>query len=326
MSVSRPAPGPAVPPGAGRRLWWERVRRLRADGPLLLWMACARWRRLAVEPVAARRGMAWLVASFDRPLQLDALLRSMAREVRGVPPVTVLCRSSTPRFRAAYEEVGARHAGAGLPLRLRHETAFRADLLAWLEETEAGRVAVFVDDLVFRAPLAAADVETVDPLRVVFSLRLGEDVRWCQPMGVAEEPPRFRPAPRPDWRAWRWREGRFDWAFACALDGAILDRRELLAIARRLPFRAPNTLEEALQRVLPHFQRRGLCYARPRVVNLPLNRVQTDGGAFPHLGLGTVELLEAWERGLEMDLAGIAGLPVTSCFAEHAPRLVPRAP
>lgn len=300
------------------------LQRLLADGPLLARLAAHRARRLATEPASRRAGHAWIVASLDRPLQLDAFLRSVAAQVRNPPPIAVLHRASDARFAAAYSAVLRRH--AGLRLESLPETSFRADLLAWLARPGAGRVCVFVDDLLFRAPFDPAELDAVDPLRTLFSLRLGENITWCQPLQVAEPVPAFRPAPRPDWRAWRWSDGVYDWRFATALDGAVFDRRELLLAARNVHFRAPNSLETGLLRIVRHFRRGGLCFAHPRLVNLPLNRVQSDGGDFRNLGISPRALLEAWESGLEMDLSGIDALPVSSCFAEHAPRLVPRRP
>lgn len=277
--------------------------------PLLARLAMHRRLRLLFEPREGRAGFLLLVFSKDRALQVDALLRSLSERTTGVPRVALLWRASHERHAAAYRQVIERARERGLSLEAVEERSFRADLLRVLAARGEGRVVFLVDDLLFRRRVHWAELAEVDPLKSVFSLRLGRGVTYCQPQQREQRTPPWLPPPRAGWLRWRWEDGELDWRFATALDGTVFDRREVLQVLERIPFKAPNSLEWALGQYARHFRRDGLCYELPRLVNLPLNGVQAEGFSFPHGGGDPEELLRAWEKRLELDLTVADSFP-----------------
>jgi hypothetical protein len=272
-------------------------------------LALHRAARLAFEPASLRSGVLQIVFSKDRAFQLDALLRSESRRVEEPARTIVLHASEDAAHVRAYEEVLGRARAAGRRIEMIRETSFRRDLLETLGTAAEGRVVLLVDDLLWRHSHDWRPLALADPLRWMVSLRLGPRVTFCQPLGMEQRVPTLIPSPFAGWLTWPWSEGEADWRFATALDGAVFDRRELFYALKRIDFRAPNSLEWALGQYARHFRRRGLCAEQPRLVNLPLNGVQTESFSFPHGGGDPGELLEAWKAGWQMDLSVLDEFP-----------------
>jgi hypothetical protein len=75
----------------------------------------------------ARAGVAGIVFSKDRPMQLAALLESHAALVSRPCPLTVLFQASTDEFAAAYRELRGAWGGRGVAFTAQED--FRADLI-----------------------------------------------------------------------------------------------------------------------------------------------------------------------------------------------------
>jgi hypothetical protein len=249
-------------------------------------------------------GYASIVFSMDRPLQLEALLRSISKTVEGLSRLIVLYKASDERFASAYEEVIALHGGADRRFAREVDAKpFKEALLEILEALEQERVFFLVDDIVFMKDTDLSAFDPFDLRRFVPSLRLGSSISYSYNLGKSQAKPRFRPR-RGGLLSWRWARGDIDWGYPLSLDGNMFDTQETLEILRSLSFRSPNTLEAAMQDAIGRFlSRRGLCFEAPRIVNIPCNRVQNDF-ANRHSDLADpVQLLDAWKRGFRADLS-----------------------
>jgi hypothetical protein len=259
----------------------------------------------------------WFIVSKDRPLQLDALLRSMLESVSPVAPVVVLVKASSERYQNAYGMVLERHRRA-IAL-WRHETDFSRDVLEILGSSGTDSLAFLVDDQVFIAPVDLRKILRVDARQATYSFRLGRRIVRCQPLGdaVTGTPPFIQLPNLPHyWLAWRWVTGAGDWRSAHCLDGNVLSRPTILAALQApsaLPFAGPQSLEYVLHHTAkaPEF---GFCGLEPQVVNLAVNRVSAEPMWYPH---GTTSLpdilLDSWERGYEMDLTAVRVLKPDTC-------------
>src|ERR1700761_8690404 len=100
----------------------------------------------------------WLVLSKDRPLQLDALLRSMQAMGGGAVPCVVLYKTSSDRYRTAYADVFERHKDMHLETIL--EQNFKSDVINITRTKPYKRVAFLVDDQVFIEPVNVKKILT----------------------------------------------------------------------------------------------------------------------------------------------------------------------
>ena len=265
-----------------------------------------------------------IVFTKDRPTQLHALLTSYLRHAADPVPLNVLYKAGTDAHIHTYREVF--DCFAPELVRPVAQGDFRADVLALLASIGTERVLFLVDDIVFIEPFAFADFLPFDWLHTIPALRLGRGLDICYTREKPQKEPPYLAGVVDNERfvAWRWKEGEHEYAFPLSLDGHIFGRREIEIIAQHSQFAAPNTFENALQIYLPSFENRiAVSYAKPCLVNVPLNRVQEEWHS-RHGGTHQDELLEAWNQGLRWDVAALDGYRNHSTHEEVEVKLVPR--
>jgi len=271
--------------------------------------------------------LACVAFSMDRALQLHALLSSYAEKVASPAPVQVLWRASNAAHTEAYREVAA--LSYGVPVRFVKQTSgdeFRSDFLALLDSLDAEKVFFLVDDIVFTEDVDLSEFSRFDTDRYVPTLRMGTNLRRCYTQQKQQPLPAFLqdPALSGEMICWKWQEGCCDWGYPLSVDGHLFSTAEFRAIVRRLPFYAPNTMESNLQRFASLFNcRRGVAYAKSRIVNIPCNKVQGENQNI-HGDVHQNYLCTQWHKGLQMDYWKLYGCVNESAHQELAITLIPR--
>lgn len=243
----------------------------------------------------------WLVFSRDRPLQVDALLRSLERHATDVTrTVTVLYRSSGGDFESGYMLARSRWPWAWFA----PEIDFRYQVETWFEQaTET--VGFLCDDDAFYRPAPAV-------IELPFSFRLGLNCRFQHPTGLEQI------APTPfgdiaDGLSWSWRDADGDFGYPLSLDGHVY-RKPTLENPWPAGYVDPTTLEAALASNAASFK--PLMMHSPGhscLVSIPANRV-TEHSHNPIMpnGPSVDELADAYVHGRtlaldEMDFSGVQG-------------------
>lgn len=271
-------------------------------------------RRRTAEPPGSDFPAACVIFSKDRPVQLAATLGSLRDLVRPLPPTQVLYRASHAGFEASYREVFEAFFGFVSPV---PETDFRTDLIAVLGRVAERRTFFLVDDIVFTEPVDLGLLAGLEPEEWVPSLRLGRNLRRCYTSNRAQPLPPLSPAGcAPGLLSWRWGDGVLDWGYPLSVDGNLFSTREIACLAEVTQYRAPNSFEVALQHFSPCFSdRRGACYEKSRLVNIPCNKVQEENDN--RAGVVTPEaLLETWRDGKAIDYRRLYGFRNTSAHEE----------
>lgn len=285
--------------------------------------------------------MRWrvFVPSRGRPLQLDGLLRSFRHHCGDgdLAEITVLVRPTTPEDRRGYAVVASENP----EVRFYEERSFCADARRLLGSTGRLRLVgvakgiarleddlqmLAVDDTIFVRPFSLAQIASAlrsDPRALGFSLRLGESIRYCQPLDIPSAPPPLCLVKGGEHRddavvsaTWVGRDP--DWGYPLELSSSIYRRRELAAMVRRVSFDSPTTLEDGLWRVAPVLASSHpdlLCFQRPRAFAAAVNRVQdiapnpTSGHQRHEPGRLTELFLEGWR----LDVAAYEGFVPHAC-------------
>ncbi|HPU88612.1 MAG TPA: hypothetical protein PL088_09505, partial [Spirochaetota bacterium] len=106
---------------------------------------------------------------------------------------------------------------------------------------------------------------------------------------------------------WRWCTGTCDWGYPLSLDGNLYSVHEILALTKAIDFNSPNTYESHLQGYKWLFDHRyGICFKKSVIVNIPLNRVQSDFNN-THGEIHQDYLLSKWEDGVRIDYRKLYG-------------------
>jgi hypothetical protein len=275
-------------------------------------------------------GPTCIIFSKNRPMQLDALIRSLRLHMTGLNKLHIVYASSDDRFASAYKDVSARHQGPDCIFHVESkESNFNLLVKRILCEVYSRTLFFLVDDIIVTRDIDLRIYSAFADTEVIPSLRLGRNITWNY-MGQTRlpNPPSSKVSISPsqvqypvanhlgDMMAWRWRSGQGDWGYPLSVDGNIFVTNRIREIILQLVFNSPNTLEAELQPYANSFsQGWGICRSLSSIVNLPLNRVQIDFdnrfGDVP-----SEYLLEKWFDGLQIDVAAMSDLINSSVHQE----------
>lgn len=258
----------------------------------------------------------FVIFSKDRALQLHGLLSSMCHHLSGSYSVRVLYCASTEEHQKAYEEV-ADLVKDRLSIEWHREVDFRQDLIGVLGAGESSEICFLVDDIVFIRPVDFKSLNGAFLAQGVLSLRLGQGLDFCY---TKQKPMRQPALSRGDAEEglfeFSWSEGQYDWSYPLSVDGHIFPRAEMVLAVERLAYRAPNTFEGALQLLSPLYSKRnGYCFESPRLLNIPLNRVQDEKNNIS-ANISPEYLLEQWNKGMMLDYESLQSVPTNSVHQE----------
>ncbi|MDO8652451.1 MAG: hypothetical protein Q7R66_09700 [Undibacterium sp.] len=266
----------------------------------------------AIESAKLRPGLACIVFSKDRPLQLYSLLHSYFEKVRSPVPVTVIYDVSDEAFARAYQEVSESFVGREVSVTfVRELNGFRESLLQELQKIEVQSVFFLVDDIVFIRPLDLDWAKKLNPQEFVLSLRHSPHLRRSYTGNAKVAPPMFSNVSfAAGLLSFKWFECGYEWSDPWSVDGQVLSTAEVRVLTRISEFKAPNSYEVALKAFNDMAEKRlGLCYTESKILNLPINRVQSEISNLSG-NISCAYLLEQWNQGLMLD---------TQMFDNHIP-------
>ncbi len=280
--------------------------------------------RAKVTPPAKLDRCRAIVFSKDRPLQLDACLRSLKLHCKDVDAlaVHVLCKASTPAFGEAYRELIAATPWAAF----HPEQDFERDVRGLLGGCD--HVLFVVDDSIFVRDFRVDDLVAAlceFPEAIGFSLRLGENTVYCYPAAREQSVPRMTSlgvADRPWCRSWAWASADGDFAYPLEVSSSLYRVADLPLVLRNDSFANPNALEVALACAAPRIAdiRPLLLCAAPHSLafSMPLNRVQATHAnrSSESPALTAQALLAVWQRGARVNVADYAGYTPRACHEE----------
>lgn len=242
-----------------------------------------------------------VVFSYDRPLQLYALLESVEDYMQGIGEMHVIYRTSGPEFDAGYAIIQHRfnhityHKQGANP-----QADFKPLTMQATFGSRNAYVIFAVDDNVVKDYVDLAEcVELLERyLAHGFYLRLGKN--------LTRTIDRVQPVPELQELnhgacMWQFGQAEMDWGYPNTVDMTVYKKKDILHHFERISFHSPNSLEGNWA-ACADLSQRGLSYQTTKIVNLPLNLVQTDCHN-PNMNfLSSRELLDIFLAGLKMDI------------------------
>lgn len=262
-----------------------------------------------------------VIFSKDRPLQLDAALRSLKANAPdiGTAEIRVLYAASRPAFSSLYRVLAGEHPD----VRLWRESEFRTDLIDLVRDTH--HVLFLVDDTLIVRPFSAMRAVQAledDESTLGISLRLGCNTTYCYTLDKAQRLPDFEEVGS-DLLRFDWTSAEFDFGYPLELSSSIYRTCDVLPLLTSLEYWNPNTLESELAQRASTFSaerpRLG-CFTQSVAFSVPANMVQTawtnriDGNP----GLSADALAERYLRGERLDVDRFRGF-VPSAAHEEVP-------
>lgn len=254
--------------------------------------------------------------SKDRAPQLEALLRSARKNVRGNNSYSVIYTCTNEDQEKAYHEVIMEYSDIVDFIR---ENGFQKTVLKTLRLLSGNSIMFTPDDGMYHREVDLAEMSDVDLLRYIPSIRLGKHLRECHPLGrIPQRLPAFDPLGKAV--TWDWHKGEHDWGYPIALDGHIFQMSAMFNWATQIQFRSPTSFEVGLQQFVGSvFDRKGLCYEESRFVSLPWNVVTQEVNNV-NGGMTLDSFIEMWKAGNRLDINHIYNTSPISCHQEYEVR------
>lgn len=264
-----------------------------------------------------------IIFSFDRPMQLWAYLESIYIYIVGIHKIFVIYRTSTDAFEKAYEQVKIAFPEIiFLQQQNKNPTAqFKPLLLETTFSFSTSNYVVFgVDDIIvtdyvdINACLGALAQEKA----YGFFLRIGKNITKCYTCGFKGEykiPPLKEIKNFRNIFLWKFAEGVHGWSYIHTVDMTIYAKKDIKDFLYSLEYKTPNQLEGRWAKKVDR-KKKGLCFERSKMVNIPINRVQNDYHNMSMNLFSTGEMLDLFNQGKRIDISPFFQIKNQACHME----------
>lgn len=268
-----------------------------------------------------------VIFSYDRPMQLYALLESVEQNVQGIDRQVVIYRTSQKAYEKAYKTVRKRFFRVEFLLQDKKmpEKDFQPLVLSTVfgKESKAKYVVFATDDcIVTRLIDLNQACSLMEQYRAyAFYFRLGLNIDYCYMNNS------YTGIPKGDDLGecflWKLLEGVGDWGYENNVDFTLYRKRDIQPMLEKLVFHNPNMMESKWAKcTLPN--KKGICFHQSCMINMPLNTV---ANAFNnrHMNWSSpAEMLHHFAYGNKIDIQPLQGMENRSPHVEVVPQFIPR--
>ncbi len=263
-----------------------------------------------------------IIFSYDRPLQLYALLESAHRYLTHVANFSVIYRTSSSDYDTSYLDVIQAFPGVNF-IKQSSIKDFKPLLMDVLSNTNANHVIFAVDDMIvidhLDVALAVHDLEKTGAYGLY--LAHGKEINYCYMEDRYTGVPPSIEADK-NLHIWQFKQGSGDWAYPNSLDMVLYRKQDIIKCFSKLNFTNPNTLE-GIWHTQAKLEKMGLYYTTPKAVNIPLNLVNISSNRYLNT-ISAQELLLRFQEGYKIDISPLFQIPHHARHMEYNPQFVLR--
>lgn len=252
-----------------------------------------------------------IVFSKDRAMQLHALLSSYFHYTNNPGNLIILFTCSNKEHEISYIQLEKEF--QSFPVTFLKEVNFSRQLKEIVSNLSSDRLFFMTDDAVFLDYYDLHDCLQFNPLRHIFSLRLGSDLDFCYAYNRKQSVPELKKENTANIRleVWNWSDmpDSPDWSYPLSLDATIFFKKEIELMFEVLSFTSPNSLESQMQLYKELFLGRyGICFSKVKYVNVPCNIVQKEFNNRSNDTYSVEELVSFFLKGQRIDWRKLEGL------------------
>ncbi|MGE4168418.1 MAG: hypothetical protein AB7E68_02630 [Candidatus Babeliales bacterium] len=267
-----------------------------------------------------------IIFSFNRPLQLYALLESVERYIDGIASIQIIYRPGNKDMRKAYKKVKKRFSSVIFIKQssTNPQVDFKRKTLEALSKGSSNYIVFAVDDIIVKDYVDIADCANYLKMTHAhgFYLRLGKNITYCYMNKCNQDVPDLIPVSN-DVGAWQFKGSGPDWGCPNTVDMTVYSRKEIVPILQKLDFDNPNYLEGAW---CAHcdINKLGLCFHQSKIINIPLNQVQNCSGCNLSMNISWQELFKQFKNGYKLDISKLYKIQNNSPHMEYQPTFIKR--
>lgn len=270
-----------------------------------------------------------VIFSFNRPIQLYALLESVEKYITGIDETHVIYRSTNNSYEAAYQEVINRFKETKFHKQGQNPSAdFKPLTLEATFLSPSDYVIFAVDDIIVKDYFdLSSDIELMERTGAYgFYYRLGKNITWCYMLNRADPVPQLMQISS-DTYAWKICNGNFDWGYPNTVDMTLYKKSQIAKEFNEMVYQAPNPLEGRWAcsiSVSVAKSKIALCHEQSKIVNLPLNLVQASHSNRNSGLYSSIDLLDKFNAGLKIDISKLYKINNVSAHIDFVPTFIER--
>ncbi len=259
-----------------------------------------------------------LVFSKDRPMQLDATLRSFFLHCKDSNNVNLnVLYKASPDFISEYTVLSLTYP----EVKFLEEEDFREDVLSIIQY--ANYLLFLVDDCIFTNDFSLYQITNclnLHPDVLGFSLRLSPYSEYCYMLGAPQKIPIFE-CLDDEVRKYNWVESELDFGYPLEVSSSVYRGEDIYQILSNSPFKNPNVLEVVLDAhkhfystIMPNL----FCFSLPVAFCAPINIVQEswENKSGTNSTNDPITLNNRFKRGLRIDIRKFSGYVPVSVHQE----------
>jgi len=262
-----------------------------------------------------------LIWTKDRAMQVDLLLRSIHDMFPQVHKVWVRYDYSSANYEKSYIRLIQKK--YGINIEYIHKTTCEPDtkyILTQINNDKVPYILCCVDDDVFIRPINDMDslISCFEEEVTAISLRLSEDITYNYCQNKPCSLPLFLPC-KQDFLKWDWKkcDNLSDWGYPAAIDSHIYRTQWFKNIFLNCKFGIPTDMESVMHNDKYTLFKSFLVSGRKSyMLNIPMNRIQTEWLGNRHGNLSPELLNEKFLKGEIVDTSDIYGRECNSVFSE----------
>ena len=262
-----------------------------------------------------------VVFSYDRPMQLDALLRGVKNHVTGTNKISVIYRASGDEFSSAYSEIRKEFSTVQF-LHQKEVKDFKPLLMSAIKNTTARYMTFVADDIVIKDDISLVDcaywIERTGAHG--YYLRLGNHLTACYPHDCSQEVPEHTQVSG-DVHRWNFADGKYDWNCPNNIDMTLYPTSYIVPLFESLSFDNPNELEAVWAAKKPQ-KTFGLFFEDSKIVNIPLNLVNDSQENRNMNAFSKKELLEKYNKGERIDIVKFNNIKNNGAHTPYQPTFI----
>jgi hypothetical protein len=240
-----------------------------------------------------------IIFTKDRPLQLDALIKSCNFYIHGGKTINVMYNYSNLTFKKSILDVLEVNR-VKMFIDENNYPNFQKCLNEILLKIKSNRIIFLVDDIIVKDYFSISDFNKIDLKLYLPSLRLGKNINYSFVNQQTIKIPKFKKHEK--FLTFKWNKCNFEYAYPFSLDGHIFIKNEILFLIKFIKFNNPGEFEGKMQIFKYCFADRiGLCYSFSKLFNIPCNTV-IDNNNNKYGELNTNLLLNIYENGERIDI------------------------
>jgi hypothetical protein len=258
-----------------------------------------------------------VIFSYNRPMQLYALLESVEQYVTGITSSKVIVRADSSRYRQAYKIVQDKFAWVNFIYQNNPPYDFRELVMKNVFNSDYSYILFAVDDIIVKDYVDLA--ECVNLLKkyqaYTLLLRLGSNINYCYSLNIDTSMPEALEIEKGIYQ-YTFLNGEGDWAYPNNVDMSLYCKKDIYTNLSRFDWSNPNQMEGAWANTA-NLDQRGLFFDLSKIVNIPLNIVGSYKNNRNMNIYSDLELLERFEQGLKIDIGCFDKIMNRSAHIEH---------